>query len=208
MENDGFSLAEWPRVESSDVTKPAQSTEGRISTLEERSVWHRTVGWGVAGFLALALLTLVTWWIPRESNSLRDSIKADTSAQLEPIKLDMARINALLQLKETKSVSEAIRLGVDFSEPQYAMGAVKAIMQQAKAENIPTEPSVLIKTNEQLKESAKGFPNLLDDAWSARLSLADYRSSLPLEPVVKGNPHLAIRFTGNTKPVSGIQTAG
>jgi hypothetical protein len=204
MANNEFVLYEWPGVNFPDMAKPVQNIDGRISILEERSNWHGKIGWGVAGLLGSAILLLVTWWIPHELNSSQDAIKADTATQLEPIKLDMARINALLQLKETKSVSEAIRLGVDFSKPKFAIEAVRAIAQQAKADGILTEPVVLIKANEQLKESAKGFPDLLDNAWSARLSLADYRTSLPLETTSGGKPRPAITFNGPTVEGSSI----
>jgi hypothetical protein len=212
MENEGIVLDQWPGVDFSDMVTPKQnsegksSIEGRLSTLEERSVWHRNIGWGVAGLLGAALLGLVTWWIPRESNSLRESIKSDTTNQLEPIKLDLARINALLQLKETRSVSEAIRLGVDFSEPKYAMAAVKAIAEQANAENIQTEPSVLIKANEQVKESANKSPESVEQAWSARLSLANYRSSLPLLATTQGISGPVAPFNGTI--VDGGSTTG
>ena len=196
MENNEIAIDEWSGVDFFDMAKPAQSVEERISTLEKRSNWHRSIGWKVASLLGAALVALVTWWMPHELDSLRNSIKADNASQLEPIKIEMARINALLQLKETKSVSEAIRLGVDFSEPKYALGAVKAIMQQAKAENIQTEPSVLIKANDQIKDSAKGYPDLLNSAWSARLSLVDYRTSLPLEQATKGNPEPPLTWRG------------
>lgn len=205
MENSEFVLGDWLGVDFPVMAKPAQNDDGknsaveaRLSILEERSKWHHNIGWGVAGFLGTALVVIVTWWIPRELASLQDSIKADTSSQLEPVKIEMAGIKALLQLKETKSVSEAIRLGVDFSEPKLAIEAVKAIAQQAKAESIATEPSVLAKANEQVKESAKGSPALLDAAWPARLALADYRSSLPLQPVTQGNPRPSMLFNGLT----------
>jgi len=202
MENEGFVLDQWPGVDFSDMVTPKQNSEGkslvegRLSTLEERSRLHERFGWSIAGLLGAALLGLVTWWIPRELDSLRESIKSDTTNQLEPIKLDLARINALLQLKETKSVSEAIRLGVDFSEPKYAMVAVRAIAEQANAENIQTEPSVLIRANEQVKESANKSPDSVEQAWSARLSLADYRSSLPLRAATQGIPGPLAPFNG------------
>jgi hypothetical protein len=205
MENGEFVLDEWVGVDFPVMAKPAQNDDGknsaveaRLSTLEERSKWHQQNGWGIAGSLAAAMFFIVTTWIPHEQKSLQDAIKADTASQLEPIKLDLVRVNALLQLKETKSVSEAIRLGVDFSEPRLAMEAVKAIAQQAKAENIATEPFVLAKANEQVKESAQGSPALLNAAWPARLALADYRSSLPLQPMTQENPHPSTSFHGLT----------
>lgn len=154
----------------------------KIEVIEERLKWTIEIGWGVAGFLGLAIVLLVTWWIPRETNTLRDSIKADTAAQIEPVKLQLATISGLLQLKETKNVSDAIRLGVNFSEPKYAIAAVKAIAQQAQVEKIQTQPSVLAGVSEKIRQAAQSQPALVSDAWSAQLALVDYRSSLPTEP--------------------------
>jgi hypothetical protein len=197
-----FVLDDWPSVIYNGMVKSEQAATVRISTLEERSKWHLWALWG----LGAAMLGLITWWIPHESNALRDSIKADTSAQLEPIKIDLVRLNALLQLKESKNVSEAIRLGVDFSEPKYAMEAVKAIVQQAKAETIQTEPSVLIRTSEKVEEAANANPALFDAAWSTRLALADYRSSLPVEQTAKENHPPSFTFNGLT--VDGGKISG
>jgi hypothetical protein len=198
MENQAFLDYGWTGADSPVMVKPQQiGMETRLATLEERSLWHRNIGWGVAGFLGTALLLLVSWWIPRELASLRESVKADGASQLEPIKIDLARMNALLQLKESKSVPEAIRLGVDFSQPKYAIGAVKAIAEQAKASNIETSASVLIGVNERIKEAVEQYPALLDPGWSTRLSLVDYRSSLPLDKtqVNSSPPVLTSRLT-------------
>ncbi len=170
-------------VDSSLMTKPAQSgNDARISVLEERSDWHRNIGWGVAGLFASALVALVTWWIPREATTLRDSIKSDTAAQLEPMKLDMAKISVLMQLKQSKSVSEAIRLGLDYSQPQLAIAAIKAVAQQAKLESLPSQTSTLIEANDRIKEAVGRNPSLISDGWTAQLALVSYRSTLPIEP--------------------------
>lgn len=165
------------------MAKPAQSgNDARISVLEERSDWHRNIGWGVAGLFASALVALVTWWIPREATTLRDSIKSDTAAQLEPMKLDMAKISALMQLKQSKSVSEAIRLGLEYSQPQLAIAAIKAVAQQAKLESLPSQTSTLIEANDRIKEAVERNPRLQSDGWTAQLALVSYRSTLPIEP--------------------------
>jgi hypothetical protein len=188
------------------MSKPVRSTQEekistfgpRLSVLEERSNWHRNVGWGVASFLAAALLALVTWWIPRELNTARDSIKADVSSQLEPMKIDMARISALLELKETKNVSEAIRRGVDFSKPKYAFVVVRAIAEQAKSDGILTKPEALIEVNDQIKRTVANSPELLSEAWAAQLALVDYRSSLLVNSQATKNASPELGFSGIT----------
>jgi len=194
-------------VDSSLMAKPAQSgNDARISVLEERSDWHRNIGWGVAGLFASALVALVTWWIPREAITLRDSIKSDTAAQLEPMKLDMAKISVLMQLKQSKSVSEAIRLGLDYSQPQLAIAAIKAVAQQAKLESLPSQTSTLIEANERIKEAVGRNPSLLSDGWTAQLALVSYRSTLPIEPNPKSLGAVPSTFHGAT--IAGGRASG
>jgi hypothetical protein len=114
-----------------------------------------------------------------------------------------------MQLKETKSVSEAVRLGVNFSQPKYAIDAVKAVAQQAKAEGIQTPLSVLVGVNDQIRESTKSNPQLADQAWAAQLALVDYRSSLPSEVSPKANSQRHFEFNGPVidggRSIGGIQ---
>ncbi len=154
------------------------TTETRLATLEERQTWIQKVGWWIAGGLAAALVGLATWWIPREMDRVKESIHADTAAQLQPVLIDLARVKALLQLKQTSSVSDAVRLGVDFAEPKAALAAVKAITDQATAEHIKTEPSVLVNLNSQVKASVGTNLDLIEQAWPVQLAILGYRSSL------------------------------
>jgi hypothetical protein len=150
--------------------------------IEERLGWTIKIGWGAIGVFAVAFGWLLTFYIPQQMASTQTAIKADTASQLEPLKIQLATINGLLQLKETRNVSDAIRLGVNFSEPKYAIAAVKAIAQQAQVERIQTQPAVLARVSEQIRQAAQSQPALVGEAWSAQLALVDYRSSLPTEP--------------------------
>ena len=177
------------------VPKAGESSgnaDEKIARLEERTDWHRKVGWGIATAASAALLCLVNWWIPREikaaTSEVREGVKADTAAQLLPLQLELAKIEALTSLKQSKDVAAAFQNNADFSHPKAAIEVVKAIAEEAQAEKLPTTPAVLQVANQQVKNAVSSDSRLIAEAWSARLALLDYRSTLPFEPVKSNVP--------------------
>jgi len=181
-------------------------SEARVATIEERLNWTIRIGWGAVTVFVGAFIWLLTFYIPLQETNTQTAIKADTASQLEPIKLQLATITGLLQLKETKSVSEAVRIGVDFSQPKYALAAVKAIAEQAQADGIRSSPLVLVSLNDKISETAHSQPDLLSAAWSARMALVDYRSSLNFQTTVQV-PHTLVKpplFPGMTSVTGSV----
>jgi hypothetical protein len=54
------------------------------------------IGWGIAGLYGAVFIALITFWIPRESATLRESIeesvKIDTAKQLVPIQTQLQEL--------------------------------------------------------------------------------------------------------------------
>jgi hypothetical protein len=156
--------------------------ESKLGILEERSIWHRNIGWGIAGLYGLAFMGIITFWVPREiADSRRDiesTVEINTAKQLLPIQTQLARITALMELKQTKDVAEAIHQSANFTTPGPAIEAIKTIAQQAKADQLAVAPEVLQTANSNIQSAAASDLQLKEAAWSARLALVDYRSSL------------------------------
>jgi hypothetical protein len=150
----------------------------RLSTLEERSNWHRNIGWSIAGLAGSLFAGLITWYLPTQLSNVRDGIKSDTAAQLLPLQIQLAKLTATAALKESKDVAEAIQQSADFSTPRSAIEAVKTIAQRARADKLQTSPSVLKDTNVKIQSAISTDPALIDEGWSATLALVDYRSTL------------------------------
>jgi hypothetical protein len=151
----------------------------RLSTLEERSNWHRTIGWGITGLAGALFAGLITWYLPTQLSNVRDGIKSDTAAQLLPLQIQLAKLTATAVLKESKDVAEALQQSADFSTPRSAIEAVKTIAQQARADKLETAPSVLKDANVKIQSAISIDPALIEVGWSATLALVDYRSTLP-----------------------------
>jgi hypothetical protein len=154
------------------------SIEGRLAALEERSAWHEKIGWGIAGLYGAAFIALITFWIPRETARVEQTIKIDTASQLLPIQTQLARLTGIVELRQSKDVAAAIEQSSDYATPVGAIEAVKAIVQQAKAEKLAAAPEVLQAANTRIQNAVASDPKLQGAAWSARLALLDYRSSL------------------------------
>ncbi len=168
---------------------PKDDTVGtRLSTLEERSNWHRIIGWGVAGLAGVLFAGLVTWYLPLQLSNVRDGIKSDTAAQLLPLQIQLAKLTATAALKESKDVAEAIQRSADFSAPRSAIEAVKTIARQARADKLQTAPSVLKEANAEIQNAISSDPALTDEGWSATLALVDYRSTLSPKHDLSSSP--------------------
>jgi hypothetical protein len=152
--------------------------QSKLGILEERSLWHRNIGWSIAGLYGLAFMSIITFWIPREIADSRKDIEINMAGQLLPIQTQLARITALMELKQTKDVAEAIHQSANFATPGPAIEAIKAIARQAKADQLAVAPEVLQTANTNIQSAAAGDLQLREAAWSARLALVDYRSSL------------------------------
>jgi hypothetical protein len=170
---------DYPRGDGSAVLA---SIESRLVTLEERSAWHEKIGWGIAGLYGAAVVAIITFWIPREMTGVRESVvqtvKIDTASQLLPIQTQLARLTGLVELRQSKNVATAIQQSADDATPLVAIEAVKAIVQQAKEEKLAAPPGVLRSANTRIQNAAASDPKLRGAAWSARLALLDYQSSL------------------------------
>jgi hypothetical protein len=151
----------------------------RISTLEERSNWHRNIGWGTAALAGVLFGGMISWYLPLQLSSVRDGVKSDTAVQLLPIQIQLAKLTATAALKESKDVAEAIQQTADFSTPSSAIEAVRTIARQARADKLQTAPSVLKDANAKIQSAISTDPALIDEGWSATLALVDYRSTLP-----------------------------
>jgi hypothetical protein len=166
--------------------------ESRVGILEERSDWHRIIGGSAIGLAVTAVGILLTWWIPHEiqmsGDSLQASIKSDTQSQLLPIQTELARIDALMTLRQTGSVASAIKQTDSVQRPQAKIEAVKAIVQEAKSQKIITPSAVLIDANHQIKAAVAEEPTLTLPGWEAQLALINYRSSLPPKTEAPATP--------------------
>jgi hypothetical protein len=165
-------------AKSEEKPKP-RTPEERLATLEERADWHRNIGSGIAGLAGVIVAGLLTWYIPKELASTRDLIKGDTAAQLSPINEKLARLTAIVELKQTKDVAQVIKKNVNFKQnAELAIKIVAAVAEQARAEGIRTNPEVLQTVNQDIIQAANSNPNLVTVAWEARLELVGYRTFL------------------------------
>lgn len=71
--------------------------QSKLGILEERSLWHRNIGWGIAGLYGFAFMSIITFWIPREIADSRKDIEINMAGQLLPIQTQLARITALME---------------------------------------------------------------------------------------------------------------
>jgi hypothetical protein len=108
-----------PTEPGKQFTAEGSVVEGKLEKLDERSNWHRTIGWGIATLYGVAFVAIVMYWIPREvaiaRSGITDAVKIDTAAQLLPVQLQLAKITALLELKQSKDVKQAIHQSADFA---------------------------------------------------------------------------------------------
>jgi hypothetical protein len=170
----------------------AEKSEERLATLEERSNWHRNIGWTIVGIVGSVFVLLLTWYIPKELGNLRESVKSDNAAQLEPITEKLVRLTAIVELRQSKDVAQVLKNNLDFSkDPKLAVKTLAAIAHEAQTEGFKTNPDVLIDTNRDLQQVADKHPDLKTVTWAARLELVGYRTSLNISP---------------SQPVAGIPT--
>jgi hypothetical protein len=161
-----------------ELRSAGEPIESKLGVLEERLKWHRNIGWGIAGLYGAALAALVTFWIPREATNIETSVKLDTAHQLLPIQIQLATLTGIMQLKQSKDVALAIQQSANFATPIPAIEAIKTIAQQAKEEKLAVTPQVLQTANINIQRAVASDPQLKPAAWSARLALVDYRTSL------------------------------
>jgi hypothetical protein len=81
--------------------------EVHLAKLEERSRWHRNIGWGIASLYAAAFLGAATWYIPQQISTATNKIESDTArntaSQLLPIQITLAKLTALTELRQSKT---------------------------------------------------------------------------------------------------------
>jgi hypothetical protein len=166
---------EADRVDFSVMAKPDE----KMAVLEERTNWHRNIGWGAITVFVALFGALMTWYIPKEMASLRESMKADNAAQIAPINEKLARLTVLVELKQSKDVAQVLKNNADFTNnPKLAIQAVSAVSIEARSEGIRTDPEVLKRANGEIKQVVERNPDLLKIAWEARLELVGYRTFL------------------------------
>lgn len=61
-------------------------------------------------------------------------MSADIAKQLLPLQLQLTKLSAVSELRQSKDVGEAIQSNADFSNPKTAIEVVTAIAKEAKAE--------------------------------------------------------------------------
>ena len=177
-----------PQIEIEDEMAPSNDSK-TIATLQERVDWTIRIGSRLAAVYAVVFVGMIGWmvtfYIPAQMLNVQNAVKSDVLSQIDPLKIQMAEMSGLLHLKETKDVSDAVRQGVNFNEPKYALGAITAIALQAKTDRITTPPSDLIQINESIVKAAASHPDLAGQAWNAQMALLEYRSS-QVSSTVKG----------------------
>jgi hypothetical protein len=96
------------------------------------------------------------------------------------VKIDLARLIALLQLERTKNPAQVLQesLSRATENPQVAVQTVAAVAKQAREDGLKTSPAALIQANKQLQDLSQANPNIQAVAWFARLELVNYRTAL------------------------------
>jgi hypothetical protein len=179
--------------DAEDMTKP----EERIGILEERATWHRNIGWGAVGVFGALFVLLLTWYIPKELATLRESVKADGAAQLEPIKEQLVELNTIIKLRQTKDIASVLKESLDSAlDPKLKVKAVVVATEEARSTGLTTNPQILVKADQQLQELGKNNPNIQAVAWAARLELVGYRTALNVTLGKTSEPIPVFKFPG------------
>ncbi len=151
----------------------------RLLAVEHSINWHRWVGWGIAVCFAVIFGGFLTWYLPKELDNTRSLVRGDTAAQLAPINVQLARLTAIVEVKQEKDVAKAISSNLNFSgDPSLSVATLSAIAKQARANGFATNRQVLVEANDKLRDLTAARPDLKLLTWRARLDLASYRTSL------------------------------
>src|ERR1700722_9606081 len=126
--------------ESLIMASKEPETEGRLSAIETDLKWHRGIGWGVVGIYAVIFGGFLTWYLPKELASLRESINSDTAKQLSPINERLAAITAILDLRgpdAAKKIGEVLKQNLAQPQaPELGLKTITAITKRATDEKI------------------------------------------------------------------------
>jgi hypothetical protein len=198
-------LYERPDLAYTDTPLPQEEESVDMAKIEERVLavehslgWHRGIGWGIVLFVGAIFGAFLTWYLPKELNNTRELVKADTAAQLSPINVQLARLTAIVEVKQEKDVAKAISNSLNFSgDPALSVATVSAIARQARTNGIKTDPRVLVEADNKLRALTSRRPDLNLTTWGARLELASYRTSLnsPDDRKIR-SPQPAFNFQG------------
>ena len=179
-----------PSIRASGSEVPSweeqKATESRLTRVEERTDTNRMIGWWLAGFLGTALVAVATWWVPQRIDAARDQITSVMNQEaasaneanqkrFTQLEVQLAKVEGLLQLKETGDVIAAVKKGVDFSKPSAAFVTVTAILDQAKQVRLKTSLADLKALHQQIQSVANTNPDYVSQAWNSQLSLIGYR---------------------------------
>jgi len=131
------------------TSKSGGSSQGNADgVLEERLGWVQKIGWWISGFYAVVFIGFVTWFLPKEFESSRNTTKIAINDAVEPVRIDIAKL--------TERLSKQVAFNLQGLIPPAALArtlepdVLKARFQEADSlintaieQRIPATPALL-----------------------------------------------------------------
>jgi hypothetical protein len=158
-------------VELSIMASKEPETESRLSTIGGDLKWHRGIGWGIVGIYAVICAGFLTWYLPKELSSQRESIGADTAKQLSPLSERIAVLTAVLETRApdaSKKIPELLKQNL--SQPQnqtLGLQTISAVTRKATEDKVNADPQQIADVGTTLVSMNGLFATATSgDAWN------------------------------------------
>jgi len=128
------------------------------SVLKERISWIQKSAWTVVLFYTAVFVGLVEWYLPKEFESLRTSVKVDIGTAIDPVRLDVARLSERLSKQvgfdlQSLVPSAALARSIDPVGLKARLLEANSLIHAAIAERVPTAPATLSNTRVKLVDT-------------------------------------------------------
>ena len=141
--------------------------------------WVKKIGWGVAGIYAVIFGGLITWYLPKELSQLRESVKQDSTIQiddqLQPIRGQLADIQGQLRLlRASQYPSKTLKeIGsLDQKTFSASLPALQKVVEQSASKIKPDEQTLRVIAI-RLRQTSDTSP----DYWPTVLQFIQFASS-------------------------------
>lgn len=159
-------------------TKGTEEIRGP-EVLDEKIKNIRRIGWAVIGIYLALFGGLITWYLPNQLSNLRELVKGDTAAEIEPIQRQLDRIQG--KLSDLSSLSSAETLEkLSRSGPQTLAASLSQLHRaiQESPEKVNAKPQTLQAITRKLRTISSASP----DYWPTVLKFIQFASHSMVKP--------------------------
>jgi hypothetical protein len=181
---------------------PPDDTKSKITELTREQSWLKGVSWKIATVYAAAFIGLITWYLPKELNQLREAVKGDTSVTIQPLDTRLSKVEGQLQtlIDFQKQISLKDIARQDQESFPKSLPVLRNLAENPPSDQFKPDPSTLREIAEKLQRTDESSP----DYWPTVLQFLKFASAI-VAPTNVPPPGPSFMFSGVTAPRSQIR---